>query len=253
MFVKPHFFSTLLSCRTKPAVGLSHVKCLKPPPRLIFTKGVVCLFFLHWHHYMLWHLPPPNVILPLERLQPCHCPAGNPRYAAESKNVTGWRWKKHKNYPPWKLRWQWNIHHLKVYLLLKMVIFHDFFQCHVGFQGCISREDFFFLCKHIAEIRWKWCPWPSTGHRPIGRSRKCCRCLSWKKWDQWMHCHGCHRYIWAFLLLLVNLGSCLTDSQRIVTVGKGPFVNINRLFINCCRVLATPRLSYLDGMPLNDK
>ena len=33
---------------------------------------------------------------------------------------------------PWKLTWQENIHHLKMYFLLKMVIF----QCHVSFQGC---------------------------------------------------------------------------------------------------------------------
>ena len=33
---------------------------------------------------------------------------------------------------PWKLTWQWRIHHLKMYFLVKMVIF----QCHVSFQGC---------------------------------------------------------------------------------------------------------------------
>ncbi len=34
--------------------------------------------------------------------------------------------------PPRKLTWQWKIHHLKMYFLLKMVIL----QCHVSFQGC---------------------------------------------------------------------------------------------------------------------
>ena len=34
--------------------------------------------------------------------------------------------------PPWKLTWPWKIHHLKMYFLLKMVIF----QCYVRFQGC---------------------------------------------------------------------------------------------------------------------
>ena len=33
--------------------------------------------------------------------------------------------------PARKLTWQWNIHHLKMYFLLNMVIF----QCHVSFQG----------------------------------------------------------------------------------------------------------------------
>ena len=33
---------------------------------------------------------------------------------------------------PWKLTWQWRIHHLKMYFLLNIVIF----QCHVSFQGC---------------------------------------------------------------------------------------------------------------------
>ena len=32
-------------------------------------------------------------------------------------------------YHPWKLTWQWKIHHLKMYLLLDMVIFN----CHVSF------------------------------------------------------------------------------------------------------------------------
>ena len=33
---------------------------------------------------------------------------------------------------PRKLTWQWEIHHLKMYFLLKLGIF----QCHVSFQGC---------------------------------------------------------------------------------------------------------------------
>ncbi len=37
-----------------------------------------------------------------------------------------------KLYPPGKLTWQWKIHHLKRYFLLKIVIF----QCHVSFRGC---------------------------------------------------------------------------------------------------------------------
>ena len=35
--------------------------------------------------------------------------------------------------PPKKLTWQENIHHLKMYFLLKIVMF----QCHVSFQGCM--------------------------------------------------------------------------------------------------------------------
>ena len=35
------------------------------------------------------------------------------------------------NIHPWKLTWQWKIHHLKMYFLLKIGIF----QCHVSFQG----------------------------------------------------------------------------------------------------------------------
>ena len=39
--------------------------------------------------------------------------------------------------PPGKLRWQWKNKHLKMYLLLKMVIFH----CHVSFQ-----EGVYIIC-----------------------------------------------------------------------------------------------------------
>ena len=39
-----------------------------------------------------------------------------------------------KVYPAWKLTWQWKIHHLKMYFLLKMGIF----RCYVSFQGCNS-------------------------------------------------------------------------------------------------------------------
>ena len=35
--------------------------------------------------------------------------------------------------PPRKLTWQWKLHHVKMYFLLKMGIF----QCHVSFHGCI--------------------------------------------------------------------------------------------------------------------
>ena len=37
--------------------------------------------------------------------------------------------------PPQNLRGQWKIYHLKMYFLLKIVIF----QRHVSFQGCIYR------------------------------------------------------------------------------------------------------------------
>ena len=37
-----------------------------------------------------------------------------------------------KHLPSGKLTWQWKLHHLKMYFLLKMGIF----QCHVSFLGC---------------------------------------------------------------------------------------------------------------------
>ena len=44
------------------------------------------------------------------------------------------RWQQDPNmYHHRKLKWQWKIHHLKIYFLLNMGIF----QCHVTFQGCI--------------------------------------------------------------------------------------------------------------------
>ena len=53
------------------------------------------------------------------------------------KLVTGgswqwWHWNL-KELPPWKPTWQWKNNNLKMYLVLKMVIFH----CHVFFRGCI--------------------------------------------------------------------------------------------------------------------
>ena len=48
--------------------------------------------------------------------------------------------KKHrkKHLPSRKLTWQCRIHHLKMYFLLKMVIF----QCHVSFRGCKNTGRF---------------------------------------------------------------------------------------------------------------
>ena len=57
---------------------------------------------------------------------------------------------------PWKISWQWTNNHLKMYRLLKMVIFH----CHVSFQGC----------KHGKRVSSKWATswqshpvWAQTG------------------------------------------------------------------------------------------
>lgn len=35
------------------------------------------------------------------------------------------------------LRWQWTIHHLKIYFLLKI----DMFQCHISFHGCMYNQS----------------------------------------------------------------------------------------------------------------
>ena len=63
------------------------------------------------------------------------------------------RWKNHHhlgNPPPKKLTWQWKIHHLKMYFLLKMGIF----QCHVSFQGCKSTVRGFLWKKRFATCLW---------------------------------------------------------------------------------------------------
>ena len=46
-----------------------------------------------------------------------------------------WTTRKNMEVPPRKLTWQWNIHQLRMYFLLKMVIFQCH-KCHVSFQGC---------------------------------------------------------------------------------------------------------------------
>ena len=57
-----------------------------------------------------------------------------------SEPLTKDKQKKHgkKHLPSRKLTWQWRIHHLKMYFLLKMVIF----QCHVSFRGCKNTGRF---------------------------------------------------------------------------------------------------------------
>ena len=45
--------------------------------------------------------------------------------------------EKIQNTLPRKLIWQWKIHHLKMYFLLKMEIF----QCHVSFRECTFKRD----------------------------------------------------------------------------------------------------------------
>ncbi len=57
---------------------------------------------------------------------------------------------------PQKLTWQWNIHHFKMYFLLKMGIF----QCHVSFQGCkmFNRKG-----SNVLSKTWSISPtWPTT-------------------------------------------------------------------------------------------
>ena len=46
---------------------------------------------------------------------------------------------------PWKLTWQWKIHHLKMYFLLNIGIC----QCHVSFQGCITRSETWCMILHF--------------------------------------------------------------------------------------------------------
>ncbi len=51
------------------------------------------------------------------------------RFVLKGSFLGGWNFR--TSLPSRKLRWQWKIHHLKMYFLLKMGIF----QCHVSFQG----------------------------------------------------------------------------------------------------------------------
>ena len=60
-----------------------------------------------------------------------------------------------------KLTWQWKIHHLKMYFLLKMGIF----QCNVSFQGCITTCVLYMIKIVIAMIH-RHKPQLSHHHEP---------------------------------------------------------------------------------------
>ena len=50
-------------------------------------------------------------------------------------------------FTPWKLTWQW----MKIYVLLKMVIF----QCHVSFQGCKLKNEKTYIFSTINHFRFQ--------------------------------------------------------------------------------------------------